>query len=69
MEASIKENIQTQRHLSATVVCPQTVPQEAGKEFECVATTRAVKAPHAAVKTPFIVTVHNSSGYVTFVGK
>ncbi len=69
VEASIKENIQTQRHLSSTVVCPQTVPQEAGKVFECVATTRATKAPHAPVKTPFVVTVHNSSGYVTFVGK
>jgi hypothetical protein len=69
VERSIEQSILTQRHLKATVVCPTAVPQETGKTFECVATTRAVKKPYGPVKTPFVVTVQNSKGYVTYVGK
>jgi hypothetical protein len=69
VEQSIKQNIKTQRNLTATVVCPAVVPQEKGKVFECTATTPGLKAPHAPVKTQFVVTVQNASGYVTFVGK
>jgi hypothetical protein len=66
---SIKQSILTQRHLRATVVCPTTVVQEAGKTFECIATTRGAKPPFKVVKTPFVVTVTSSNGYVTYVGK
>jgi hypothetical protein len=66
---SIKESILAQRHLAATVVCPPTVAAEPGKTFECVATTRSTKKPFAAIKTPFVVTVKNSKGGVTYVGK
>jgi hypothetical protein len=69
VERSIEQSIFSQRHLKATVVCPAKVAQEAGKTFECVATTAAIKAPHGPVKTPFVVTVQNSKGYVTYVGK
>ncbi len=67
--ASIEKSIVAQRHLSATVVCPSAVPQEKGKTFECVATTRSLTKPVKVGKTPFVVTVQNSSGYVTYVGK
>ncbi len=69
VERSIKQSILSERHLTATVVCPATVVQEAGKTFECVATTRTVKKPVKVVKTPFVVTVTSSKGYVTYVGK
>lgn len=69
VERSIKQSILTQRHLTATVVCPAVAPQEQGKTFECVATTPGVKPPHAPVKTPFVVTVQNNKGYVTYAGK
>src|ERR1700730_10389416 len=65
---SIEQTILTKRHLHAKVVCPAAVPQEAGRVFECVATTAAVKPPHALVKTPFHVTIQNSKGYVTYEG-
>lgn len=57
-----------QRHLASTVVCPPKVAQKPGK-FPCVATTLSVTTPHRAIKTPFIVTIHNDKGYVTYVGK
>jgi hypothetical protein len=69
VERSIEQSILSERHLKATVVCPTAVPQEKGKTFECVATTRAVKEPHGPVKTPFVVTVQTDKGYVTYVGK
>jgi hypothetical protein len=64
---SIQSSILAQRHLSAKVICPAVVPQQPGKTFECIATTRSGK--HPAIKTPFIVTVQSSKGYVTYVGK
>jgi hypothetical protein len=64
---SIQQSIFSQRHLRAKVICPAVVPQQPGKTFECVATTRVGKRP--AVTTPFIVTVRSNKGYVTYVGK
>jgi Domain of unknown function (DUF4333) len=66
---SIKQSILTQRHLKAKVVCPAAVPQEKGKTFECIATTRGVKPPFPLIKTPFVVTVQNDKGFVTYAGK
>lgn len=66
---SIEQSILAQRHLRSTVVCPAVVPAEAGRTFECVATTRSIKKPVHAVKTPFVVTVQNKKGGVTYVGK
>jgi len=66
---SIEQSILTQRHLRAKVVCPTSVPQEKGRKFECVATTETVKHPVKVGKTPFVVTVQNDKGYVTYEGK
>jgi len=66
---SIEQSILTQRHLRAKVVCPTSVPQEKGRKFECVATTETVKSPVKVGKTPFVVTVQNANGYVTYEGK
>jgi hypothetical protein len=66
---SIEQSILTQRHLKAKVVCPAAVPREKGKTFECIATTRGVKPPFAHINTPFVVTVQNDKGFVTYAGK
>ena len=66
---SIEQSILTQRHLRSRVVCPTSVPQEKGRTFECVATTETVKQPVKVGKTPFVVTVQNVNGYVTYEGK
>lgn len=66
---SIEGTLLEKRHLHATVVCPATAPSEVGKTFECVASVRAVKAPHAITKSTFIVTIQNRGGYVTYVGQ
>jgi hypothetical protein len=66
---SIQQSIFSQRHLRSTVVCPVAVAAAPGKTFECVATTRSPKKPFRAVKTPFLVTVQNNRGGVTYVGK
>jgi len=65
---SIEQTIAAKRHLKATVVCHSAVPAVKGKTFECIATTTnaTTKAP---VKTPFIVTIQNGRGYVTYEGK
>jgi len=67
--ASIEQSILKERKLKATVVCPASVLAEKGKTFECIATTHETKPPHAAVQTPFIVTIQTNAGYVTYVGK
>jgi hypothetical protein len=67
--ASIEKSVLTERHLHSTVVCPAVVPQEPGRTFECIATTKSTKPPFTVSKTPFIVTVQSSRGYVTYVGK
>jgi hypothetical protein len=66
---SIEQSILAQRHLPSKVVCPAAVPQEKGRIFECIATTRTTKRPSKLVKTVFVVTVQNSRGYATYVGK
>ena len=66
---SIEQSIFAQRHLRAKVSCPTAVPQEAGRKFECLATTPNPKHPKQVVKTTFDVTVQNDRGYVTYVGK
>lgn len=66
---SIEKSVLSERHLHSTVVCPKSVPQEAGRTFECIATTKSTKAPFTVSKTPFVVTVQSSKGYVTYEGK
>jgi hypothetical protein len=67
--ASIEQTLLEKRHLHSTVVCPAAVPQEKGRTFECIATIRATKPPHAVSKAPFVVTIQTDRGYVTYVGK
>jgi hypothetical protein len=66
---SIEQSILNERKLHSKVVCPTAVPQEAGKTFECIATTTTTKPPIKTITTPFVVTIQNSKGYVTYVGK
>jgi hypothetical protein len=66
---AIEQTVLEKRHLHSKVVCPASVPQEAGRTFECIASITAAKAPHAVTSTPFLVTIQNSRGYVTYVGK
>ena len=68
VERAIERSILAQRHLKSTVVCPAKVPQRPGK-FPCIATTLSVKKPHRAIKTPFVVTIRNDKGAVTYEGK
>ncbi len=68
VEHAIERSIAKQRHLESKVVCPATVAQKPGK-FACIATTFSAKQPSKEIKTPFLVTVHNSKGYITYVGK
>jgi hypothetical protein len=68
---SIEQSILSERHLHAKVTCPAAVPQEKGKVFTCTATGTSTTAKHGKHKTttfttPFIVTVQNSQGYVTY---
>lgn len=64
---SIERSILTQRHLHYHVLCPAKVPQEQGRTFECLASGRNAK--HKLATTPFLVTIQNKRGYVTYVGK
>ncbi len=68
VKLAIEHSIMSQRHLKSTVVCPAKVLQKPGK-FACIATTVSAKKPHREIKTPFLLTIHNSNGYVTYVGK
>jgi hypothetical protein len=67
--ASIEQSILKERRIHSKVVCPTAVATEVGKTFECVATSTSTKAPFVVTKTPFIVTIQNNKGYVTYVGK
>src|SRR5262249_8932209 len=66
---SIEETLRDKRHVHATVVCPGAVPQETGRTFECVAKITSTTPPHAVTNSPFLVTIQNNRGYVTYVGK
>jgi len=68
VERSIQHSIMVQRHLASTVVCPTRVRQRPSN-FACIATTYSAKKPHKKIQTPFLVTIHNDKGYVTYVGK
>ncbi len=67
VERAIERSIMSQRHLASTVVCPTVVPQKPGR-FACIATTVS-PTTHRQIKTPFLVTVHNDKGWVSYVGK
>jgi hypothetical protein len=66
---SIEQTLLEKRHVHATVVCPAAVPQETGRTFECIAKVTAATPPHAVTNSPFLVTIQNNRGYVTYVGK
>jgi len=66
---SIEESVLRERHLHTVVVCPTAVPAQKGQTFECIATTHSTTKPSTELKTPFVVTVQSSAGYVTYVGK
>jgi hypothetical protein len=68
VERAIERSIKSQRHLESRVVCPTKVLQKPGK-FPCIATTFAHGKPHKQIKTPFVVTIHNTKGYVTYIGR
>lgn len=67
--ADIEQTVLAKRHVQAKVTCPSVVPAAPGATFECLATSRATKPPHAPTTTHFVVTVQNARGYVTYVGK
>ena len=66
---SIEGTLLEKRKLHAKVVCPEVVPQEVGKKFECTATYHELKAPHAVKTSPFLVTIQTTKGYVTYEGQ
>jgi len=66
VEHAIEASILSQRHLKAQVRCPVKVAQKPGK-FPCIASMISAKKPHKEIRTPFIVTIHNDKGYVTYV--
>jgi len=66
---SIEESVLRERHIHTVVVCPTAVPAQKGQTFECIATTHSTTKPSTELKTPFVVTVQSSAGYVTYVGK
>jgi hypothetical protein len=68
VERAIEQSILSQRHLRSTVKCPARVVQKPDR-FACIATTFSTKKPGKTVKTPFLVTIHNDKGYVTYVGE
>jgi hypothetical protein len=67
--ASIEQTLLAKRGIKAKVACPAVVPAVPGAKFECIASFRASQPPHALTRAPFLVTIHNSSGDVTFEGK
>jgi len=66
---AIEESVLKERHIHATVVCPSAVAAVKGQTFECIATSTSTTKPPVVSKTPFVVTVQTSAGYVTYVGK
>ena len=69
--SSIEQTVLVKRKLHVKVVCPTAVPSEVGKTFECLATPTGATGTTGTTGTPvpFVVTVQNSKGYVTYVGK
>lgn len=58
---SIETSIYTQRHIRAKVTCPKVIPQQKGRNFDCLAVPRGTHT-----KTPVAVTQQNNDGYVTY---
>jgi hypothetical protein len=67
--ADIEQTLFAKRHIHAKVVCPAAVAAVPGATFECIASSTATKPPHGVTKEPFVVTIQNARGYVTYVGK
>jgi hypothetical protein len=67
--AAIEQTMLVKRHTHVKVVCPPTEASEPGKTFECTATARSSKPPFVETKTPFVVTIQNRQGYVTYASK
>jgi Domain of unknown function (DUF4333) len=66
---SIEQTVLTKRRIHAKVACPAEVPAVPGATFECIATSTATKPPNTVTKTAFVVTIQNTRGYVSYVGK
>jgi hypothetical protein len=66
---SIEQALLAKRGIHAKVVCPAVVPAVPGATFECIANSLATQPAHAVTRALFLVTIHNSTGYVTFEGK
>lgn len=64
VEHAIAASIASQRHLSATVTCPEEVLQKAGITFTCTAVV-AGNPKHY----PFVVTQVDNHGRVKYVGR
>jgi hypothetical protein len=56
---------------SATPPCSSLAPPFSSRRSHAarITTTFDVKKPHKVTKTPFLVTIHNDKGYVTYIGK
>jgi hypothetical protein len=61
IERAIQSAIKHQRHLTASVVCPEPILQSAALSFSCSAALRGAS-------TEFAVTETDSDGHVTIVG-
>jgi len=64
VEHAIAASIAGQRHLNATVTCPQEVLQKAGVVFTCIAVI-----PGNSKRYPFVVTQVDNHGRVRYVGR
>ena len=70
IQLSIEQSILSERHIHATVVCPAVVAEEVRQDVRMRGhDPRRQASRHAVTKTPFVVTVQNTKGYVTYVGK
>jgi hypothetical protein len=66
VEKSIEGSILNEKHMHATVTCPE-VEQKAGDTFTCVATGTVTKGNTAVpFRTPFTVEQVNDKGYVYY---
>jgi hypothetical protein len=65
----IEHTIAAKQGLKARVLCPAPMPAVPGNTFECVASVEAAAAPHTVTKTPYIVTIQSSRGFVTYASK
>ncbi len=63
VEHAIAASIASQRHLTATVSCPQEVLQRAGIVFKCTAMVNG-----SSTRYPFVVTQVDNHGRVRYVG-